>query len=118
MNNTVNWYSLSIIALLVIAFIWSIWGYFGSHVEQAKYTLVKKMGDYEIREYPAHIVAQTTVQGSLEESMSNGFSMVAGYIFGGNTKKKTIAMTSPVIVQKQHVSETSENIAMTAPVMV
>lgn len=117
MNNTINWYLLSFIALVVIAFIWSVWGYLGSHVEQADYSIVKKMDGYEIREYPAHIVAQTTVQGSFGESMSNGFSILAGYIFGGNTKKETVAMTSPVVVQKSDGSPTSENIAMTAPVV-
>jgi len=50
-----------LIAIVVIAGLWSIWGFFGSRVEQADYTVVKKMDGYEIREYPAHIVAQTTV---------------------------------------------------------
>lgn len=105
------------IALVVVAVLWSVWGYLGSHVEQADYTVLKKMDSYEIREYPAHIVAQTTVKGSFEESMGNGFSIVAGYIFGGNTKKKTIAMTSPVVVQERVDPESSEKITMTAPVV-
>ena len=75
------------------------------------------MDGYEIREYPTHIEARTTVQGSFGESMGNGFSILAGYIFGGNTKKETIAMTSPVVVQESDDSGTSENIAMTAPVV-
>ncbi len=104
-----------LIVLVVIAARWSVWGFFGSRVEQADYTVVKKMNGYEIREYPAHIVAQTTVQGSYEKSMEKGFSIVAGYIFGGNTKKESIAMTAPVVAQKN--DKTSESIAMTAPVM-
>lgn len=100
----------TIIALIVIIALWSVWGFFGSHVEQADYSVVEKMNGYEIREYPAHIVAQTTVKGSYGESMGGGFSIVAGYIFGGNTKKESIAMTAPVVSQ-------SENIAMTAPVL-
>jgi hypothetical protein len=75
------------------------------------------MNGYEIREYPAHIVAQTTVQGSYGESMSNGFRIVAGYIFGGNTKRESIAMTAPVVAQKEEGSQASERIAMTAPVV-
>ncbi|MEI7557533.1 MAG: heme-binding protein [bacterium] len=50
------------IALVVVMGLWSLWGFFGSNVEQADYTVVKKMNGYEIREYPEHIVAQTTVQ--------------------------------------------------------
>lgn len=106
-----------LISLVVIIALWSVWGFFGSRVEQADYTVVKKMNGYEIREYPAHIVAQTTVRGSYGESMGNGFRIVAGYIFGGNTKKESIAMTAPVVAQKGEVKKVSESIAMTAPVM-
>ena len=107
----------TLIALVIIIGLWSVWGFFGSRVEQADYTVVKKMKGYEIREYPAHIVAQTTVQGSYGESMGNGFRIVAGYIFGGNTKKESIAMTAPVVAQKVRGEKISENIAMTAPVV-
>lgn len=107
----------TIIAFFVIIALWSVWGFFGSRVEQADYTVVKKMDGYEIREYPAHIVAQTTVQGSYGESLNSGFSIVAGYIFGGNTKKESIAMTAPVVAQKEEIKKVSENIAMTAPVV-
>jgi effector-binding domain-containing protein len=106
-----------LIALVAIILLWSLWGFFGSRVEQADYTVIKKMNDYEIREYPAHIVAQTTVKGSYGQSMNSGFSIVAGYIFGGNTKKESIAMTAPVVMQKEDVKKVSESIAMTAPVV-
>jgi hypothetical protein len=101
------------IVLVVIIALWSVWGFFGSNVEQADYTVVKKKKGYEIRKYPAHIVAQTTVKGSYNESLNKGFVIVAGYIFGGNKKKESIAMTAPVISQKN----ASEKIAMTAPVV-
>lgn len=106
-----------LVALIVILVLWSAWGFFSSRVEQTDYTVVKKMNGYEIREYPAHLVAQTTVQGSYGESMNSGFGIVAGYIFGGNTKKENIAMTAPVVAQKGEVNKVSESIAMTAPVM-
>lgn len=109
---------INIIVVLIIIFaLWSIWGFFGSRVEQAEYTVVKKMNDYEIREYPAHIVAQTAVEGSYGDSMSNGFRIVAGYIFGGNAKKESIAMTASVVAKKVEVKKVSENIAMTSPVV-
>lgn len=103
-----------LIIFLVLIALWSLWGYLSSKVEQTDYVVMKKMNDYEIREYPAHIVAQTIVKGSYKESMNSGFSIVAGYIFGANTKKESIAMTAPVVLQKEKVSE---NIAMTAPVV-
>lgn len=106
-----------IIAFLVIVALWSVWGFFGSRVEQTNYTVIQNMDGYEIREYPAHIVAQTTVQGSYGKSMNSGFSIVAGYIFGGNTTKESIAMTAPVVAQNKKIGDVSENIAMTAPVV-
>ena len=101
---------LSIIALLVI---WSIVGYFSSRVESADYTILASQKAYETRLYPSHIVAQTTVKGSYTEALTQGFRIVAGYIFGGNTKKESIAMTSPVVEK----NGTSESIAMTSPVV-
>lgn len=107
-----------LIIIVAIAFLWSVLGFFGSNAERANYVVVKKMNDYEIREYPAHIVAQTKVKGSHVESMGIGFRIVAKYIFGGNTKKESIAMTVPVVVQKENDAKTSERIAMTVPVVV
>lgn len=89
------------VAVLILLILWSIYGYFGSRVEQTEYTVIKKTNGYEIRNYPTHIVAQTTVDGSYQESMSIGFRIVAGYIFGGNTKKEKIAMTAPVLVSNE-----------------
>ena len=108
-------YTLSAIVLLIL--IWSAWGFFGSNVEQADYAVLKKMNGYEIREYPARIVAQTTVPGTYNESLNNGFNIISAYIFGANTKKENIAMTAPVIFQNEKTANTAENIAMTAPVL-
>lgn len=104
----------AIIALVVILLLWTAWGFFSSRVEQADYTVSKKMNGYEIRQYPSHLVAQTKIKGSYRESMNSGFTILAGYIFGGNVKKEGIAMTAPVTEQKA----VSENIAMTTPVLV
>jgi len=77
------------------------------------YSVLESKKPYEVRLYPAHIVAQTTVKGSYNDALNEGFRIVAGYIFGANTKKESIAMTAPVIEK----TSVSESIAMTAPVM-
>ncbi len=103
-------YFLIIIVLIVL---WTIWGYVSSRVEQAEYSVLKKGDGYEIREYAAHIEAQAIVNGSYDQALNEGFRIIAGYIFGGNVKKESIAMTAPVREEKL----SSENIAMTAPVL-
>ena len=45
-------------------------------------------------------------------AVSAGFRLLAGYIFGGNVRKQSIAMTTPVVQAKAG----GESIAMTAPV--
>ena len=102
-----------LVALVVIGVAWSLWGTVSSRVEHTPYTVLKSADGYEIRSYPSHIVAQTTIRGSYQDALTKGFRIVAGYIFGGNTKKQSIAMTAPVIEQ----TTSSEKIAMTAPVM-
>lgn len=108
------YYTMGIMVIAGIA-LWSAWGFFSSKVEQTEYTVLKKMDSYEIREYPAHIVAETTVQGAYDESLTNGFRILAGYIFGDNTQKASIAMTAPVVAEQK--SAAAQRIAMTAPVL-
>lgn len=81
--------------------------------EEPKYTVSLKEGDFEVRDYPAMVAAEVTVTGDRQEASSEGFKLLAGYIFGGNTRKQSIAMTAPVV---QAPGE-SEKIAMTAPVL-
>ena len=82
-----------------------------SQVEQAKYEVLTSQGNIEIRLYPPMIVAEAEVQGDRKTAISQGFRVIADYIFGNNISKNSIAMTSPVRQQ------TSEKIAMTAPVL-
>lgn len=84
------------------------------NIEEPKYTLVSEASGYEIREYASYIVAETTVggAGNRDEAARKGFPIIAGYIFGDNTKKDKIAMTVPVNTE----AGVSEKIAMTAPV--
>ena len=80
-------------------------------VEKAKYTVLEKDDSFEIRQYEAQIVAETFVEGDLEEVGNEGFRRLYAYISGENTKKQSISMTAPVGQQAG-----SEKIAMTAPV--
>ena len=86
------------------------WSQTVSNVEQAKYELVSKQGDIEVRLYPPLIIAEAEVAGDRKTAINEGFRIVADYIFGNNISKKNVAMTAPVVQQQ------SEKIAMTTPV--
>jgi hypothetical protein len=82
------------------------------NIEKPAYTVLEKRDGYEIREYEKYIVAETEVTGTRQEALSEGFRIIADYIFGNNVRKSSIVMTSPVIE-----SQTSESISMTTPVL-
>ena len=81
--------------------------------EEPSFTVSFREGNFEVREYPTLIAAEVTVGGDRAEASNAGFRLLAGYIFGGNTRKQSIAMTAPVM----QAAAKSESIAMTAPVM-
>jgi hypothetical protein len=78
-------------------------------VEEPAFTVLDSPAGLEIRQYGPRIAAETTVTGRNESARNDGFGRLAGYIFGGNTTRTSIAMTAPV-------AQASEKIAMTAPV--
>ena len=80
-------------------------------VEEPKFTVSLHEGAFEIRDYPAVVAAEVTVTGDQKGAASKGFRLLAGYIFGGNTRRQSIAMTAPVAQERA-----GEKIAMTAPV--
>ncbi len=81
--------------------------------EEPTFAVVLVEGDFEVRDYPALVVATVTVSGSRDEASNAGFRLLAGYIFGGNSSRQKVAMTAPVVQERT----TSERIPMTAPVM-
>jgi len=85
-------------------------------IEEPKYEVLLTDGAYEIRKYAPYLVAETLVEGDMDEASSKGFRLIADYIFGNNqaassSTSEKIAMTAPVTLEPQSVK-----IAMTAPV--
>lgn len=81
--------------------------------EEPPYTLVEQDGDFEIRDYPALILAEVEVEGDRREAANRGFRPLANYIFGGNRPGEKIEMTAPVVSTRD---TEAERIDMTAPV--
>lgn len=102
--------------LFVLILLWVIGSYAVIwSIEEPAYTVVEKKDGYEIREYAPYILAETTVVGNYSEATEAGFRIIADYIFGNNTAKESIAMTTPVL--ESPGTNTSEKIAMTTPVL-
>jgi hypothetical protein len=81
--------------------------------EQQPFEVVRRYPGFDLRRYPAHVVAQMTVTSSFDRAGNAAFRSLFGYITGQNRSRSSIAMTAPVV---QSVAQ-SEKIAMTAPVV-
>jgi hypothetical protein len=79
--------------------------------EKVQYTVLTKSNNFELRDYPPHLVAETVVDGTLEEAGNKAFNRLFSYISGKNRSQNKIAMTAPVSQKAA-----AEKIAMTAPV--
>lgn len=77
------------------------------NVKTPAYTVLKKSGPFEVRQYKPMLVAYVDVKGEAKKAINQGFRQLADYIFGNN-----IAMTAPVMQQGS-----GAKIQMTAPVM-
>lgn len=80
-----------------------------SGTEEPAFEALGTEAGIEIRRYVARLAAETTVEADEMAARSEGFSRLAGYIFGGNAGASRIAMTAPV-------AQAGTRIAMTAPV--
>jgi hypothetical protein len=80
--------------------------------EEPAYRVSLGEGAIEVREYPALVVAEVAVSGDRQDAANAGFRLLAGYIFGGNTRRQGIPMTAPVL----QAQPSGVSIPMTAPV--
>jgi effector-binding domain-containing protein len=80
-------------------------------IEEAAYAVTIKDGAFELRDYAPHVVAETLVEGTLEEAGNKAFGRLFRYISGGNRSREKVAMTAPVSQEPQ-----GQKIEMTAPV--
>lgn len=81
--------------------------------EIPNYTVVESFPEQniEIREYPATLVAEVTVEGSRGDAANQAFRPLFNYISGANVTQEEIEMTAPVTQEPKSVE-----IEMTAPV--
>lgn len=85
--------------------------------EEPKYLVLEKSEPFELRAYAPRIVAEVKVEGDLDSASSQGFRLIAAYIFGKNQVTEKIAMTVPVGIEPSDENKSSK-IAMTVPVSI
>lgn len=102
-------YSESLIPILLMITILSGCSVFGIRggYEQLSYSVVDKIGDVEIRQYGPRVAAEVNEMKDDNEA----FRLLFRYISGENSSNQSVAMTTPVQVDKA-----STKIAMKSPV--
>ena len=81
--------------------------------EKQQFKLVRDYGDFELREYPAHVLMQVEVEGDFMRAGNIGFGPLISYISGNNLSSQKIAMTAPVI--QEATSETTHLVSFVMP---
>lgn len=94
----------------------SIPGFFGVHLaEKPKFNLLKKEGNFELREYQPMLIAKTRVRGSYDRVKENAFLKLAAYIFGKNHGEVKMPMTTPVFLETQSADKSELTMSFVLP---
>jgi SOUL heme-binding protein len=105
------WKLITAMSFFVFCLASTLFGRDAQAIEETKFNVIESEGDFELRQYPPHIVAETLVEGDFSKVGNEAFRRLAGYINGQNRRKQTIPMTAPVSQEADSVK-----IPMTAPV--
>ncbi|KAK9291128.1 hypothetical protein L1049_009315 [Liquidambar formosana] len=87
-------------------------------LETVKFTVLSRKDEYEIREVEPYWIAETTMPGRTGfdfNGSSQSFNVLAEYLFGKNTTKEKMEMTTPVITRK--AESDGKKMEMTTPVI-
>ena len=94
--------------IISLLFIFTVWQYYAASSNK-KYNsmnnkIIGTIDNIEFRIYNQYTKASVPISNSNMKSANGKFSILAGYIFGGNQQKQSIAMTSPVIYEMEEKS--------------
>ena len=84
----------AVVGIAIVGYLGYVW--YVNDVEQPEYGAVVQDGDFEIRDYPAMVMAEVTSSGDRRDAVSKGFRPLASYIFASEREGDKIAMTAPV----------------------
>ena len=69
--------------------------------QRQEFTVLKKFGDFELRQYLPCVLAEVKVSADYSSAGSIAFRSLFSYIAQGNSRAEKIAMTAPVIAATQ-----------------
>lgn len=78
---------------------------------EISYQVKESNRNFEVREYPARIVAEVEVSGAREKALSEAFQTLAAYVFGKNRPKDPVALSKSLSDKNAKVK-----LSMTVPV--
>ncbi len=91
------------VLLTAVVSIIAMGGYISrSYYETASYRVVQSAGKFEVREYPAFVIAET----SMREGDGQSFRRLFQFISGRNKPEEKISMTTPVFMSGDGASAT------------
>ncbi len=95
---------LLLVGVAVVSYGTFVW--YVNDVETVSYDVVTSEGEFEIRDYPALIVAEIVRRGERRTAVNDGFRPLATYIFAKERDGEPIAMTAPVTQETDDVGQT------------
>lgn len=80
--------------------------------EQQAYDVLRQFPGFELRRYPAHLLAEVEVVSSFTDAGNRAFRVLVAFISGRNRTGGKVAMTAPALQE-----QASTRIGMTSPVV-
>ncbi|HET7546022.1 MAG TPA: heme-binding protein [Polyangiaceae bacterium] len=84
--------------------------------EKPRYEVESLQGDFEVRQYAPRIQAETVLNAApWKQSLKEGFDRLAKYVFGDNSRRTKIPMTTPVLVTVGATDRATRTVAFKMP---
>ena len=95
-----KFFAYTILSLFLIFIAWQIYAYStNKDFKIMNNVTLAIIDEVEFRVYSHYTTASVPLSNNNMKSANGKFSILAGYIFGGNKESQSIAMTSPVIYE-------------------
>ncbi len=114
MRNVRPIYRMGVYGVIFFA-AWMVWGFIGPlTLERAPYEVIARGDTFEVRSYPAYLVARIPVTGTQEDAIAEGSRILQRYISGDNATQASLARFGGMGVESELDAEL---IANSAPII-